>query len=77
MARAIDTLMKLCHDTACITLGAQPRWFDAAALRPARDLDLLLQWSRQLARIARDSEHPWNAPLLIETLVTRGSEVLA
>ena len=75
--RVLQALAKLCHDTACVTLDAPPRWFDAARLRPARDLSALLRWSRELARIERDAEHPWNSPLLIETLVTQGRQALA
>jgi DNA polymerase-3 subunit delta' len=74
--RVLEALAKLCHDTACVTLGAPPRWFDAAHVRPARDLSALLRWSRELARIEVDAEHPWNAPLLIETLVTQGRRAL-
>ena len=39
--RVLQALAKLCHDTACVTLDAPPRWFDAARLRPARDLSAL------------------------------------
>lgn len=76
-ARVVEALAKLCHDSACVTLGAAPRWFAAASLRPVRDLEALLRWSRELARIEQHADHPWNASLLIETLVTQGRHALA
>jgi DNA polymerase-3 subunit delta' len=75
--RAVEALMKLCHDSAAVTLGAGPRWLQPAALRPVRELSALLAWQRELERVRRYVDHPWHAPLLIETLVTQGRTALA
>lgn len=78
-ARAIDVLHKLCHDEMARTVGAAPRYF-VAAMSTARThgtLGALLQWSRELARTARHAEHPWQAPLLIESLVLQGQRACA
>jgi DNA polymerase-3 subunit delta' len=80
-ARAISTLQKVCHDLWCVRLGAAPRYFQAADL-PARSastpgsLYLLGAWSRELAALARHAEHPFNAGLLFEALVSRAQQVL-
>jgi len=75
--RAVEALMKLCHDSAAVTLGAAPRWLQPAALRPVRELSALLAWQRALDRVRRHVDHPWHAPLAIETLVTQGRAALA
>jgi hypothetical protein len=36
----------------------------------------LLRWSRELARVALDAEHPWSADLAIESLVEQGRQAL-
>jgi DNA polymerase-3 subunit delta' len=74
--RALEALGKLCHDTLRVTLGLAPCWFDAARLAPARDLQAVLRWSQELARVERNAEHPWHGALLIETLVTQGRRAL-
>lgn len=78
-ARAIDVLHKLCHDEMACAVGAAPRYFGAAlsAARPPGALGALLPWSRELARAARHDEHPWQAPLLIESLVLQGQRACA
>lgn len=77
LPRVVDALQKLCHDAACLAVGAPPRYFPPAAL-PARAAPLALaEWSRELARVARHADHPWNAGLLIESLVQQGQRALA
>jgi DNA polymerase-3 subunit delta' len=78
LPRAIDALQKLCHDASCIASGAEPRYFPPAVLAatPAT-FDGLIAWSRELGRAARHAEHPWNAGLLIESLVGQGAKALA
>jgi hypothetical protein len=36
----------------------------------------LLRWSRELARVATEAEHPWSVDLAIESLVGQGREAL-
>jgi DNA polymerase-3 subunit delta' len=76
LARVIDALQKLCHDSACVALGATPRYFPAGSITPGATLDALSQWMRELNRSARHAEHPWHAALMLEALIQRGREAL-
>lgn len=73
---AVDVLQKLCHDLLTRHCGAQPRFFDAADLPVAGSVESLTEWSRELSRIARTVEHPFNAGLMIEALVSRARSAL-
>lgn len=82
-AQAVDALQKLCHDVWALRLGASPRYFDAQDLGPVRagpaskaGLYALGNWSRELAASARSAEHPFNAGLMIEALVSRAHQAL-
>ena len=77
LARVVDALQKLCHDAACIAAGAAPRYFPAASIRAGAQPDALAAWMRELNRVARHAEHPWNAGLMIESLVQQGQRALA
>jgi len=77
LPRVIDALQKLCHDSACVAAGAAPRYFPATAIARGADLAALNAWRAELTRVARNAEHPWNAPLLIESLVQQGRQALA
>jgi DNA polymerase-3 subunit delta' len=77
LARAIDALQKLCHDSACVASGALPRYFPAASIAPGADPATLNAWMTELRRIARHAEHPWNANLVTESLVQQGQRALA
>ncbi len=77
LPRAVDALHKLCHDVACVSLGAAPRFFPAEALPRQSDIGKLNTWSRELGRAARHAEHPLNAGLAIEALVTQARRALA
>lgn len=82
-AQAVEALQKLCHDVWALRLGAAPRYFDAADLGPVRAgsagraaLYAMGSWSRELAASARSAEHPFNAGLMIEALVSRAQHAL-
>ncbi|MGD9835136.1 MAG: DNA polymerase III subunit delta' [Piscinibacter sp.] len=77
VARAVDALHKLCHDVACVSVGAPARYFPPGSVPRQPDAARLAAWSRDLARAARQAEHPLNAGLMIETLVTRARHALA
>lgn len=77
VTRAVDALHKLCHDVACVSAGAAPRYFPREPLPLQADTARLSAWSRELARAARQAEHPVNAGLMIETLVTQARHALA
>ena len=70
-AQVIDALQKLCHDLLSVRVGAQPRFFDLADLPPNPSQAALGQWWRELAATARTAEHPFNAGLMLESLVSR------
>ena len=77
LPRVIDALQKLCHDSACVASGALPRYFPAASIVPGADPAALNVWMAELRRIARHAEHPWNAGLVVESLVQQGQRALA
>jgi DNA polymerase-3 subunit delta' len=76
LPRVIDALQKLCHDASCVAVGAAPRYFPQAAVPSGACLDSLASWSRELIRAARHAEHPWNAGLMVESLVQQGRRAL-
>ncbi|WP_342451259.1 DNA polymerase III subunit delta' [Piscinibacter koreensis] len=73
---AVEALHKLCHDALCVATGAAPRYFPAPALRSRGDVARLVAWSRALADLARDAEHPWNVDLAVQAAVQQGREAL-
>jgi len=77
LPRVVDTLQKLCHDAMRVAVGAAPRYFPTSAMPPAPRLEALSAWSRDLGKIARQAEHPWNAGLLVESLTQRAQQALA
>jgi len=77
LPRAIDALVKLCHDAMALAVGAAPRFYPAAALPAGASLPALVEWSKALSRATRFDEHPWNAGLLVESLVTQGRRAWA
>jgi DNA polymerase-3 subunit delta' len=70
-AQAVDALSKLCHDLLAVKSGAAPRFFASGDLPPAASFAALSEWSRELVRTARTVEHPFNAGLMLENLVSR------
>ena len=81
LSRVIDTLFKLCHDAMRLAAGAPPRYFPAQAMRAwagrTADTTALDAWYRELGRVARHAEHPWQAALTIETLVLQARNACA
>ncbi|EHR71463.1 hypothetical protein BurJ1DRAFT_2634 [Burkholderiales bacterium JOSHI_001] len=74
VARVVDLLLKLALDLAVRQAGGLPRYFPAASLPAgAPDAARLAAWQRSLLRVARHDEHPWNAGLLVDALVTEGA----
>ena len=73
--RVVDLLLRLAHDVQVQAAGGAPRFFAAAQLPPQADLPALRAWQAALLRAARHDEHPWNAGLLIESLVSQASAV--
>lgn len=76
-AEAVSALQKLCHDLLAVKAGAAPRFFQATDLPAAApSLAALTGWGRELARTARAVEHPFNAGLMLEALVSQARSAL-
>ena len=73
LPRVIDLLLKLAHDAQVLRVGGAPRFFAAEHLPSGVDVAGLRTWQRELLRAARHDEHPWNAGLLIESLVSQAA----
>jgi DNA polymerase-3 subunit delta' len=73
--RLRDVLQKLCHDAMAQAAGAAPRFFPASSLPPPAPWGRLSDWSQSLARLARHEDHPFNAPLLAESLLAEARAV--
>nr|WP_315429670.1 DNA polymerase III subunit delta' [uncultured Albidiferax sp.] len=75
-AQVVDALQKLCHDLQLVRVGATPRFYAAADLPAAPSLAALTLWAKDLNATARVVEHPFNAGLLLESLVGRAQNAL-
>lgn len=77
LPRVVDALQKLAHDLMAVAVHAPARYFPRACLPPAARLPSILEWSAELARVARHAEHPWSAGLAAEALVAQGAKALS
>jgi len=77
IVRVVDALQKLCHDVLSASVGAAPRFFPSGVIPGRPHMAALSHWSRALSRAARQAEHPLNAGLMIESLVSQGRQALA
>ena len=75
-AEAVDVLQKVCHDMLAVKAGAAARFFDAKDLPAGGTLHSLAAWSRALMQAARTVEHPFNAGLMLEALVSQARSAL-
>jgi DNA polymerase-3 subunit delta' len=73
---AVETLQKVCHDALCVACGGTPRYFPSDRIAAGAAPLALLRWSRELAQVALEAEHPWSVDLAIESLVEQGREAL-
>lgn len=74
---AIESLHKLCHDAMLATCGVRARYFPASSVPRSAELAQLADWGQALRRATRHADHPWNAALLIESLVLQGQRALS
>ena len=72
----VQALQKLCHDLQALAVGADPRYFDAADLPRPIALSPLVRWGHELRESARSAEHPFNAGLQQESLVSGAQKAL-
>ena len=75
-ARAVDALQKICHDLLALQQGAQPRFFALQDLPAPPSLAALARWSKELLATARTVDHPYNAGLMLEALVSEARRTL-
>jgi DNA polymerase-3 subunit delta' len=75
-AQVVDALQKLCHDLMSVQAGAAPRFFAASDLPGPVPAGALGEWWRELAATVRTVEHPFNAGLMLEALVSRAQSAL-
>jgi DNA polymerase-3 subunit delta' len=75
-AQAVSLLQKLCHDLLALQVGAVPRFFEPQDLPEGGSVRTLSAWSRSLAKEARTAEHPFNAGLMLESLVSQAQKAL-
>ena len=77
LPEVVGRLQKLCHDLIAVQQGAAPRFFEPAAL-PQKPLSMraLAEWGKQLRQAARTAEHPLNASLAVEDLVSAARQAL-
>jgi DNA polymerase-3 subunit delta' len=73
---AIAALQKLCHDLLALQAGASPRYFEPQDLPKPPPLRALARWSKALMQAARTADHPFNAGLMQEALVSGAQNVL-
>jgi DNA polymerase-3 subunit delta' len=72
----IESLQKLCHDALLVACCVPPRYFAAANITAGADVGKLTEWGRELRRVTKHAEHPWNADLMLESLVQQGQSAL-
>lgn len=77
VALVIESLQKLCHDAMLAACGAPVRYFPTDSVPATADLRRLSEWGRALSLVARHADHPWNAGLMLESLVLQGQRALA
>ena len=70
-AQALDALHKICHDVLALKAGAKPRFFEVSDLPSGGTMSSLTRWSKDLGATARTVEHPFNAGLMLEALVSQ------
>ena len=75
-AQTVDALHKLCHDLLAVRSGAQPRFFELADLPKAAGWHSLTAWAKSLSDTMRTVEHPFNAGLMQEALVSQAQLAL-
>lgn len=76
LPRVLDALHKLCHDAMALASGAMPRYFPAGSVPAGASLAALSAWSRELGRVTRHDDHPWNEGLMLDALLAAASRAL-
>lgn len=74
--QTIDALQKLCHDMMAVSCGASPRFFAPTDLPRSPAWTAMNDWSKALAASRRTAEHPFQAGLMLEALVSQAQLAL-
>jgi len=75
-AQTVDALHKICHDLLAVKAGAQARFFEAGELPQCGNWQSLTAWAQSLSTTRRTQEHPFNAGLMQEALVSQAQIAL-
>jgi DNA polymerase-3 subunit delta' len=75
-AQTVDALHMLCHDLLALRSGAAPRFFEVTDLPKPGSWQALSDWAKSLAETMRTVEHPFNAGLMQEALVSQAQLAL-
>ncbi len=75
-AQIVSALQKLCHDMLALRTGAEPRFFAASDLPGGGSVTGLTRWFLSLADSQSTVEHPFNAGLMLEALVSQAQNAL-
>lgn len=75
-AQTVDVLHKMCHDLMALRCGALPRFFEVGDLPKVENLQSLSHWAKSLSVTMRTVEHPFNAGLMQEALISQAQLAL-
>lgn len=75
-AQTVDVLHKMCHDLMALRCGALPRFFEVGDLPKVESLQSLSHWAKSLSVTMRTVEHPFNAGLMQEALISQAQLAL-
>lgn len=76
LEQVLDAMQRLCHDLVRRSAGGEPLYFDAATLPTTPPMQACVAWQRELLRVARHAEHPWQEALLLDSLVLTARRAL-
>ncbi len=72
----LEAMAKLCHDAMAAAVGGQPRFFPGSKWTAGLSLRRLSDWHRQLQKLQRHADHPWNEALLVDAVVAEARSAL-
>ena len=76
LPQVVDALQKLCHDLMAHHVNAPARFFDTKDLGVPVSISTLTAWNKALIQTAKSVEHPFNAGLMLESLVNQAKNAL-
>jgi DNA polymerase-3 subunit delta' len=74
--QVVEILQKICHDALIHFQGLQPRYFLNKDLPASKNFNALSQWSKDLMQISKTADHPFQAGLMLEALVSQAQRAL-